>query len=236
MYDLNFWKNIVIANKKSVNWNKKIDYLVKDFRLHSSWNHLCKEEAKRLKFFNVLNKLCDALGECTQGQRRLCLDNSILFGIRFSGAELCIQCTFCPLFRVLHALKLRFYEFPIEILNLVHLEYLALTYNGGLPSSLSKLFNLQFLIIHLHMSIRSCKAPSYLPIKIWDMHELEHIEILGISCLPNPNCVDSTLKKVSTLLGVSSNSCTRDVFSRIPNLRKLRIQIELTLHNLSALY
>lgn len=237
----------MISSKKSMSWNIKIAYPMKSCRLHSSWHHLCKREARKNKFLLVLNNLVDSL-EGVHGQRRLCVHNSILFNIKdvcdslncdsvssttrsllFLGPyyqyRVPIYAGF-KLVRILDAIKVRFYNFPIEILKLVQLQYLALSYNGQLPSSICKLFNLQFLIIHPHMSIKSCGNQSYIPIQIWDMQELKHIEILG-SNLPNPHCAPSSLKRLSTLLGVSAHSCTRAILSKLPNIRKLGIQIEL---------
>ena len=131
------------------------------------------------------------------------------------------------LLRVLDALNIRFYEFPLKVLKLVQLRYLALTYNGNLPTSISKLRSLQFLIIHRHVSVQSCGDLSYkyVPLEIWDMQELKHIEVMR-SNLPDSNC-SLSLKKLSRLLGVSAYSCTKGVLERISNLKKLGIQIEL---------
>ncbi|XP_057789239.1 putative late blight resistance protein homolog R1B-12 isoform X2 [Salvia miltiorrhiza] len=141
----------------------------------------------------------------------------------------------------LDALNLRLYTFPSEILTLVLfsflfffliltlvlLKYLALTCNGELPTTISKLFNLQVLIIHPHNNIRICRVPSYVPIQIWDMKELKHIEILGKSLVAP--CRPASLEKLSTLVGVNANICTILEFSRkVPWITKLGVQIELT--------
>ena len=110
------------------------------------------------------------------------------------------------LLREIDALTQRFYTFPIEILTLVHLKYLALTCNRELPSTISKLFNLRVLIMHPHMNIRRIRAPSYVPIQVWDMQGLEHIEILGKSLIA-PSHVTSG-RNLSTLVGVNASIYT----------------------------
>ncbi|KAK6153297.1 hypothetical protein DH2020_012936 [Rehmannia glutinosa] len=125
---------------------------------------------------------------------------------------------------VLDTITIRFYEFPLELLKLVHLRYLAFTYDGKIPASISKLWNLQFLIVHPYVSVKSSKAPSYLPVEIWDMKELKYLQIMG-SNLPEP--CGAILPNLLTLLDVSPHSCTKGVLEGLPNLMKLGIQIEL---------
>ncbi|KAL1542541.1 putative late blight resistance protein R1B-12 [Salvia divinorum] len=247
---LAFYHSLVLRDFKSVNKtcgeSSASEY--KTCQLHSSWRHLCREEANKNKFYHVLNKLIDAPEEGLKGQRGLCLENNILFGIkefRDSVRSSCASSTrslllYGPfhqypipidvgfrLLREVDALTQRFYTFPKEILSLVQLKYLALTCNGELPSTISKLFNLRVLIIHPHMNIRRRGAPSYVPIQIWDMKELEHIEILGQSIVA-PSHVAS-LTKLATLVGVNASICTLlELSRRIPNIKKLGIMMELT--------
>ncbi|XP_057810279.1 putative late blight resistance protein homolog R1A-10 [Salvia miltiorrhiza] len=217
---------------------------VRDYRVHSCWQHLCKVEASRIKFLHVLQS-CD---DIIKDQRRLCAHCNTLFCFKQVCDSIKSDCAsttrsllchgpFRPypvpihamgfkLLRVLFASRVRFYHFPIEILKLVFLRYIALTCNGELPPSISNLFHLQFLIIERHMSIRKRGVQSYMPVQIWDMQELQHIQISG-SDLPTPNTDDATLIKLVTLVGVSANNCTREVLKRIPNLKNLGIEVEL---------
>lgn len=233
----------IISEKKSVN-----SRAIKTCRINSSWCHLFNKEASKDKFLCVLNSsVVDGLEENMKGQRRLCLHTNFLLSFKDVYNSVKCNCAstlrsllcFGPyhkypmpldvgfkLLRVLDALRVRFYDFPIEILKLNLLQYLALSYNGELPTSISKLLNLQFLIIRPHVSIECCGAPSYVPVQIWDMQELKHIEILGRN-LPNPNRAVS-LPKLSTLVGVGIGSCTREVLERLPNIKKLGIRIELS--------
>lgn len=124
----------------------------------------------------------------------------------------------------LDALNIRFYEFPCEVTELVELRYLALTCNGKIPPSISKLCELRFLIVHRHSSIIKCRGPpTYLPMEIWDMKEFQ---IMGSDILPGETT--TFLANLSKLLHVSNRSCTKSVFEGIPKLKKLGIRIELT--------
>ncbi|XP_057812479.1 putative late blight resistance protein homolog R1A-10 [Salvia miltiorrhiza] len=219
-------------------------YLERQYRVHSCWQHLCKVEASRIKFLHVLRGCDDVIKD----QRRLCAHWNSLFCFKQvydlikSDCASTVRSLLCcgyyhaypipihamgfKLLRVLTASRVRFYHIPTEILKLVCLRYLALTCNGELPPSISNLFHLQFLIIHPHMFIRKRGVQSYMPVQIWDMQELQHIQIWGMD-LPTPNTDDATLNKLTSLRGVSANSCTREVLKRIPNLKALWIKVEL---------
>ncbi|KAI3464145.1 hypothetical protein Pfo_020808 [Paulownia fortunei] len=221
------------------NYNDKI----KTCRLHSAFWHLCIRQAGKNKFSHVMNSYADSLAEGIKSQRRLCIHKNILFGIKdvynsmasISTAR-SLLCTGPPhqypvpicfglmLLRVLDALTIRFYEFPVEVLKLVQLRYLALTCDGKLPPSISKLWSLQCLIVSRHLSIKSPRDSSYLPVEIWDMQELKHLQIMGSNL---PDRCGALLPNLLALLDVSARSCTKGVLERIHNLKKLGIQIEM---------
>lgn len=75
------------------------------------------------------------------------------------------------------------------------------------------------------MNIKSSENSSHLPVEIWDMKELRHLEVMG-GCLPNPK-YGAGLPNLWTLLDVSAQSCRKKVLRRIPNLKRLGIRIEL---------
>ncbi|XP_057812492.1 putative late blight resistance protein homolog R1A-10 [Salvia miltiorrhiza] len=219
-------------------------YLNRKYRVHSCWQHLCKVESSRIKFLHVLRGCDDVIID----QRRLCVHSNSLFCFKqvydliksdCASTTRSILCygTYHPypipihamglkLLRVIYALGVRFYHIPIEILKLVCLRFLSLNCNGELPPSISNLFNLQFLITNPHIYIKKRGVQSYMPVQIWNMQQLEGIQIWG-SDLPTPNTDDATLNKLIKLAGVSANSCTREVLKRIPNLKELGIQVEL---------
>ncbi|KAH6795215.1 hypothetical protein C2S52_005692, partial [Perilla frutescens var. hirtella] len=127
--------------------------------------------------------------------------------------------------RVLKAVTIRFYEFPVEVLKLILLRYLALTCNAEIPACISKLWNLKFLIVHQHTGIKRVGVESYVPVEVWDLQELEHLEIMGRN-LPDPPHPDAVLPNLKKLLDIGVESCTKAVLESLPRLEKLRIQIE----------
>lgn len=133
-------------------------------------------------------------------------------------------CSDLMLLKVLDSLAIRFYEFPDEVLKLLQLKYLALTHNGSLPSSISKLEQLQCLILRRRCNTKLLDDPNCLPEEIWNLQELKHLRIKG-SNLPNPS--DRAQLPNLLTLHVKGHSCTEDVFKSIPKLKKLGIKIEL---------
>ncbi|XP_042067664.1 putative late blight resistance protein homolog R1A-10 isoform X1 [Salvia splendens] len=223
-----------------IHWNT-LGSLIKSCRLHSVFWHLCNSEAAKNGFFHAINSYDDCFMENMESQRRLCIRNSTLLGFRDVHTSMesvasarSFLCVSPPhqypvpvsfglrLLRVLDALAIRKYQFPVEVVELLQLRYLALTCYGSLPTSISKLWKLQFLIVNRYMSTNTS---SLLPVEIWDMKELRHLQIMG-GHIPNPNC-GASLPMLTTLWDVSARSCTREVLEMIPNLKRLGIRIEL---------
>ncbi|KAL0310310.1 UNVERIFIED_CONTAM: putative late blight resistance proteinR1A-4 [Sesamum calycinum] len=134
--------------------------------------------------------------------------------------------------QVLDALTIRFYDFPVEVMELVHLRYLVLTCSGEdkLPASIYKLGNLQTLIVYrgdipyplwfaryiFHITLNICKMP-----------QLRNL-MLERGFLPypflEPVVKDSVvLENLQTLTGVTDLRCTKEVCAIIPNLKKLGV-------------
>ncbi|KAK4427110.1 ToMV resistance protein Tm-2(2) [Sesamum alatum] len=230
-------RNVVEIRKRSSSGG------IKTCNIYSVFWHICIAEAQKDKFFHIIEK-DDNHG--IESQRRLCIHNNVLYGIKdvrnlmtSISSVRSILCTgpnhqyptpIClgfSLLRVLDALTIRFYRFPSEVVKLVQLKYLAFTYNGKLQHTISNLCNLQYLIVRQYLSILTSKAgrPD-LPKEIWNMRELKHLEVMG-SDIPHPSYDDALLPNLCTLLGISARNCTKEILGRIPNLKKLGIQIEL---------
>ncbi|KAL8040635.1 hypothetical protein ABFX02_10G110700 [Erythranthe guttata] len=208
----------------------------KTCKLHFTFRNLYVNEAKSENFFHVINKYPDSFPEGIDSQRRLCAHNNIVLG--FEQAHIWMESLPVPgvrsllcygpkqrypirlylpfrLLKVLDAVSMRFYEFPHQVVELFHLRYLAVTSNGKIPASISRLWNLEVFIIHQHHHriIKSSNSPVYLPIEIWKLHKLKHLECMGFD-LPDPNSDDSLiLEKLLTLSGVSAHSCTKRVLT-----------------------
>ncbi|PIN27064.1 hypothetical protein CDL12_00162 [Handroanthus impetiginosus] len=80
----------------------------------------------------------------------------------------------------------------------------------------------------------SSRDRSYLPITIWDMQELKHLQIMG-SNLPEP-CVGALLPNLLSLLDISVNSCTKEILEKLPMLKKLGVRIELAPDDTEPMY
>ncbi|KAL9170660.1 hypothetical protein ABFS82_04G160600 [Erythranthe guttata] len=220
---------------------------IKTCRLHSVFWHLCIKEARKNKFFHVVKRYADIVAEDVESQPRFCIHNNVLFGIKdlnnLIASTSNVSSLLCTgpyhqypvpicldhsnLLRILDALTVHFYLFPIDVLKLVELRYLSLTYNGNLPSSISKLSNLECLIVGRPLAITSVENPLCLPVEIWDMKKLKHLQFTGSNQVPDPG-EGSFLPNLVTLSDISARSCNTGVFRSIPNLKKLGIRIELS--------
>ncbi|KAL7123345.1 hypothetical protein ACP275_01G100200 [Erythranthe tilingii] len=238
--DLLIRQSVVLREKHaSVN-----SFKIKNCRLHFTFRSLCVSEAKSEKFFHILKKYTDCTPENIRRQQRLCVHNNVVlaftqvhewmesvpnvrsllcFGPKQQYPVLLPLCF--RLLKVLDALAIRFYEFPHQLLALLHLTYLSITCDRELPNSISTLWNLEVLIFTRHHNIKlSNNGPVYLPIDIWNMHKLKQLYCKGFD-LPLPPD-DSHLENLLTVSGVSVHSCITKVLSRIPNLNRIAVQIE----------
>ncbi|XP_042040630.1 putative late blight resistance protein homolog R1A-10 isoform X2 [Salvia splendens] len=200
--------------------------------IHKLIRDVCVTEAQQQKIFCIVNK-----DTSTKKQRRVSIQSDALLGMMAVSPvrSLVFMCAEhqdpLPVFkcvkwlRVLHALPIRFSKFPDQILKLVRLRYLAITFDGELPSSISTLWDLQVLII---VSSRAISSPVFLPLEIWELQKLRHLHCMGFD-LPLPSA-DLHLMKLLTLSGVSFRTCVDGVLARIPNLTKLRIQFDPAVH------
>ncbi|KAL2553111.1 Disease resistance protein (CC-NBS-LRR class) family [Forsythia ovata] len=126
-----------------------------------------------------------------------------------------------PLLRVLDARNITFSMFPIEIVQLVNLRYIALIYIGKheIPASISKLCNLQTLIVFRRLWYDKVWI-LYLPSEILKMPQLRHL-LFEQGFLPCPS--DAGNGNLQTLTGVIDFRCTVEALQRIPNLKTLGI-------------
>ncbi|KAL7160416.1 hypothetical protein ABFS83_01G093700 [Erythranthe nasuta] len=238
--DLLILQSVVLRGKHT-----SVDmYNFKNCRLHFTFRSLCVSEAKSEKFFHILKKYTDCTPENIRRQQRLCVHNNVVLALTQvhewmeyvpnARSLLCfgpkqqypVLLPFCfRLLKVLDALAIRFYEFPHQLLALVHLTYLSITCDRDLPNSISTLCNLEVLIFTRHHNIKlSNNGPVYLPVDIWNMHKLRQLYCKGFDLPPPPD--DSHLENLITVSGVSVHSCNTKVLSRIPNLKRIGVQIE----------
>ncbi|XP_073290523.1 putative late blight resistance protein homolog R1A-3 [Primulina huaijiensis] len=112
-------------------------------------------------------------------------------------------------------------KFPMGILEFINLKYLHLGNVREIPSSISRLRNLQTLIIRV-MQIKS------MPSEIWKMKQLRHLLIGGFHLLDIPDVQGEGtnayfLEYLQTLSEIIDFTCKREVIERVPNLKKLKL-------------
>ncbi|KAH0749429.1 hypothetical protein KY290_028661 [Solanum tuberosum] len=121
------------------------------------------------------------------------------------------------LLRVLAILKVTFQRFPLEITKLVQLRYLQFTCYDHIHWSVSELYNLQTFILGYEVA---GLLPPTIPVEIWQMRNLRHLHIGDFFSFPIPSNKLQNLQELSCL---ALTSCTSELFSAIPNLKKLQI-------------
>ncbi|KAI3469353.1 hypothetical protein Pfo_026016 [Paulownia fortunei] len=130
-----------------------------------------------------------------------------------------LSCVFeLRLLRVLDVFDMEFHQFPTEILQLVNLRYLAFSCNSALPCAISRVWNLQTLIVRSNSNL-------VVPTEIWEMSELRHVKfkktIIRIQYDYTKKLVQEKLQTISTmyLYGLTVS----DSHGSIPNIKKLGI-------------
>nr|XP_009786264.1 PREDICTED: putative late blight resistance protein homolog R1A-10 isoform X2 [Nicotiana sylvestris] len=125
------------------------------------------------------------------------------------------------LLRVLAIHNCCFQDFPVVITNLVHLRYLELYCEDNIHRLVSELYNLQTLIFH-HQRLYTSRVPE----TIWQIEHLRHLHVTGFFSFPitsrevKPGFKLQNLERLSCLC---LSSCTSELFSAIPNLKRLKV-------------
>ncbi|KAL2515431.1 Disease resistance RPP8-like protein 3 [Forsythia ovata] len=153
-------RNMILAHDRSYRGKIKI------CSIHDLMRDLCVRKAQEENFLHLFDRHVKYFPEGTYNQRRVSFRSDIyghhledIYGshvrsLLYYSWDLFNEETSFPtsflLLRVLDALRIHFYEFPVEVLELVNLRYIVLNCIGTceLPASISKLCNLQTLIIH----------------------------------------------------------------------------------------
>ncbi|KAL1563994.1 putative late blight resistance protein R1A-10 [Salvia divinorum] len=218
---------------------------IKTCGLHDSLRDLAVKESGTEKFFHSVRRYANAqkLEEVAKTQRRVSVHKNILICLKdvyhstklISDARTLIYAGShhhhpMPLFltydllRVLDAYTVYFIRFPQELAHLIHLRYLSLTYNGKLASTLSKLQNLQVLIVRRQPRIIFV-GKSFLPDEFWGMQHLRHL-VMTETDLPKIPETPPLFDNLQSLTDINAASCTREVLKRMPNLKKLSMWVE----------
>ncbi|KAL0402644.1 UNVERIFIED_CONTAM: hypothetical protein Slati_4294300 [Sesamum latifolium] len=138
-------------------------------------------------------------------------------------------CSFIRNFRLLKVLdvvnssRVRVHLFP-EVYELFHLRYLAIDYGTEIPATISKLQNLQTLILHQGKAFKSYEPWTIdLPLEIWRISQLRHLVSFVFGRLPDPEGKTFPLENLQTLSEIRGFRCTEKILEMIPNLKKLGI-------------
>ncbi|KAL0460523.1 UNVERIFIED_CONTAM: putative late blight resistance proteinR1A-10 [Sesamum latifolium] len=201
-------RNLILVGKRRLNGR------IKTCRIHDLLRDLCMIEAQNENFLHVIERYAQAFLMGAVAPRRISLLPANILHFKMHPMPLTRSFLLCDmhknlpdmfllevmdrldfkLLRVLDIELLQSNHFPIEIVELIHLRYLALAINCELPGSIFKLQNLQTLIIdHIWEG-------QYLPMEIWMMPQLRHIRLKS-----------------------GSVSCSKEVFACLPALKKLEI-------------
>ncbi|KAL0357369.1 UNVERIFIED_CONTAM: putative late blight resistance proteinR1B-8 [Sesamum calycinum] len=190
-------RNLISVHQQKTNGN------VKSYSIHDLLRDLCVRKAHEEKFLFVDRWADNDLGRSTSCWRRVCyhgpfstedayilteqirLARSFLLFDRTGWSVASPVVSNLRLLRVLDILRITFHQFPEEILQLVNLRYLAFNLSKPLPSSISRLCNLQTLIAQwrgLNMFVSALmmfQEPDIVIRGILDMTQLRHIKVKG---------------------------------------------------------
>ncbi|KAL0421973.1 UNVERIFIED_CONTAM: putative disease resistance protein [Sesamum latifolium] len=227
-------RNLIFVRQQGTNGNAK------SYGIHDLLRDLCVKKAHEEKFLFVDKWAPDNLARSKSCLRRVSRQGPISIEDAYTLTEQMQLARSFLLFdhitmsvpspmiyelrllRVLDMLQKIFNEFPEEILQLVNLRYLALNIGQALPSSISRLWNLQILIAR-HVGL----GPAIVMRGIVDMTKLRHIKVTGQRAYvwyhgEDTNCF-VVLDKLQTLSPVAISEITDRVLETLPNLEKLGI-------------
>ncbi|KAK4383493.1 putative late blight resistance proteinR1A-10 [Sesamum angolense] len=217
---------------------------IKSIVIHDMLRELCVQKAQDEKFLQLMNSASHVFPQGRNNQRRVSIQfntfNHAFFTVvhdSFLHSLLCFRhyrtnfkSVIFRLLKVLDALTMTFDEFPIGIVELVHLRYIALCLGGEgrLPESICKLWNLQTLVVS-RRDLDDIKSDIlYLPSNILKMPQLRH-HLFERGFFPYPFLAEVigkdavVLENLQTLADVKNFPCTKEVLELMPNLKKLRI-------------
>ncbi|KAI3463643.1 hypothetical protein Pfo_020306, partial [Paulownia fortunei] len=236
-------RSLVMVNEK------KSSGKIRTCSIHDHLRELCLRKAQEEKFVqHFKDRYVDKFSfpQIIKNQRRISIhtDNldslkddvrsspvrSLMYFGSISGKLLPFTSQFM-LLRVVDRLLVKSKFFPLEIFELVNLRYLAFIYNYNgkcsIPASISKLGNLQTLIVVKGSSAKYDTCQLFLPSEIWNMRQLRHLVLMRstilLSYCDGVGESDSVLDNLQTLSKVLNFKFTKQAIERLLNLKKLRI-------------
>lgn len=221
-------RNLVMVRNRSFNGETKT------CGVHDLIRDLILREAEKEKFLEVtrIHEATNPSAEKLRSTRRYCFHShnqaafwklsSIIRTLHFFDGfqKLSKQVPLLVSFKLLRVLAIlndTFPTFPLEITKLVQLRYLQFTCYDNIHWSVSKLYNLQTFILGYGVA---GLLPPTIPEGIWQMRNLRHLHIGDFFSFPIPS---NKLQNLQELSRLALSSCTCELFSAIPNLKKLKI-------------
>ncbi|KAF3632332.1 putative deacetylvindoline O-acetyltransferase-like [Capsicum annuum] len=234
-------RNLIMVRKRRFNGE------IKSCGIHDLLREFCLNEAEMTNFMHVKStnptlptpkhNVCrfnfqtqthlveDCCKQLPPTARSIYLFCDYIFSKRWSSVKLEVFSRF-NLLRVLAI----FHEdvspppFPLAITKLFHLTYLSIRCRGKLPASMAALQNLQTLVMDGFNII--------LPGKIWMTKKLRHIHVGGYYSFPSRR--RETIRNIHLPIDLPNlvelsrpyySNCTNEVFSAIPNLKRLNVYV-----------
>ncbi|XP_047971714.1 putative late blight resistance protein homolog R1A-3 [Salvia hispanica] len=223
-------RNLVFVTKR------KSDGRIKSCSLHDLIRELCIRKAHESKFFlNLMDEDTEKENfmDSVKNERRVSTSYQSLFSSYGGSTIHSIKCSKynlvkldfvegVNLMRVLDAEAADVESLPSQLFELFHLRYLAVRYSHRIPRILSKLRNLQTLIIREE---RRSKFDEFLACGMlvpWCMQQLRHVYFQGWIYFDDPEETTCPLENLQTVSYVHIASCSERILKRIPNLKKLK--------------
>ncbi|KAH6798031.1 hypothetical protein C2S52_022585 [Perilla frutescens var. hirtella] len=230
-------RSLIMVDKRSCNGK------IKTCKIHDLLRNVCLLNAHKENFVDFGNQDRDIGHVGDENRRRLGTQfhafanagDGLISSYAMARSFICAGETFRDLshiyssfrfLRVLDVVAAKLFVFPDAILKLVLLRYLGLSLRSlELPSSISRLWNLQTIVFHYAVS-----TGLRIPVEIWSMPNLRHLYFRR-ALLPDPFPFkflrsSAVLKNLQTLVGILDFQCTKGILKSIPNVKKLGISYD----------
>ncbi|XP_057781561.1 putative late blight resistance protein homolog R1A-10 [Salvia miltiorrhiza] len=234
LYDL-VSRNLVVVGEV------KPDGQIKTCRLHIAIYGFCKFRAAEQEFYHEITMsegVLDSPASLTPNHRRLCIDSCLSEFLSSRPRGPCIRSILClnnggkdlshedvstihksfKLLKIFECKGAKFTRFPTMLSKLMNLRYISLSCDDVIPKTISSLCYLETLVVHT-------KSASMIKLEanIWRMPKLRHL-VTKAAILLAIKGKGKTGKDLHTLTRFAPVSCTKDVFTRAPNLQRFGIR------------
>ncbi|CAI9107967.1 OLC1v1007464C1 [Oldenlandia corymbosa var. corymbosa] len=242
-------RNLVMVGKRRANGK------IKTCRMHDTLREFCKKQAAEENLFGEikadnLSSSPSSENQAVGDYRRLCINN-VSLSTYLAGApsgKSVRSLLACPkdettmdaklvsnitkAFNLLRILETEAVviipRLPADFCSLVLLQYVAISLvDGFIPPVFSNLLNLQTLIVNTKSNALEIKA------NIWDLPQFRHLHTNASTSISTKNQTKGKEaaqpnKNVQTLCSISPGMCTKEVFKKTPNLKKLGVRGSIT--------